>query len=140
MVRRPHHGARGCHRRVWPAAEGRRSPRGARGERGRRWRAAWRRRGGSRATARIVMRELMKRYRFLLPLLGLVVLAVVLAVGIVHSPDKDVIPSPLIGKAAPDFSAPNLMDGAPPVSTSLLKGHWSLVNVWGSWCDSCRAE
>jgi len=32
--------------------------------------------------------------------------------------------------------------GASPTSVSAetLKGHWSLVNVWGTWCVECRAE
>ena len=76
----------------------------------------------------------------LLPLGLFVLLLVVLVVGLVHAPEKDMIPSPLIGKAAPQFSMPNLTAGRGPVSTEQLKGHWSLVNVWGSWCVTCRDE
>ncbi len=67
-------------------------------------------------------------------------LLVVLVVGLVHAPDKDIIPSPLIGKAAPQFSVPNLFAGSQPVNSEALKGHWSLVNVWGTWCVVCRDE
>jgi cytochrome c biogenesis protein CcmG/thiol:disulfide interchange protein DsbE len=55
-------------------------------------------------------------------------------------PDKGLIPSPLIGKPAPQFSLPSLYTGAGPVDSARLRGHWSVVNVWGSWCDTCRAE
>jgi cytochrome c biogenesis protein CcmG/thiol:disulfide interchange protein DsbE len=78
--------------------------------------------------------------RYLLPLGGFALLLVVLIVGLVHSPDKDIIPSPLIGKAAPQFSVPSLFAGSQPVSSEALRGHWSLVNVWGSWCATCRDE
>lgn len=81
----------------------------------------------------------MKRYRFALPLGLFALLLVVLVAGLIHLPDKGYIPSPLIGKAAPQFSLPSLGGGG-PVDSSQLKGHWSLVNVWGSWCDTCRAE
>jgi cytochrome c biogenesis protein CcmG/thiol:disulfide interchange protein DsbE len=78
--------------------------------------------------------------RYLLPLAGFALLLIVLIVGLVHSPDKDIIASPLIGKSAPQFSLPNLFNGHGPVNSDALKGHWSLVNVWGSWCVSCREE
>jgi cytochrome c biogenesis protein CcmG, thiol:disulfide interchange protein DsbE len=73
--------------------------------------------------------------------LGLfVLLAVVLAMGIRHSPDKGVIASPLLGKSAPQFSLPSLMDPTRVVRSTDLKGHWYLFNVWGTWCTECRAE
>jgi len=64
----------------------------------------------------------------------------VLVAGLLHSPEKDIIPSPLIGKAVPTFSIPNLVIGAAPVDSAELRGHWSLVNIWGSWCVDCREE
>jgi len=82
----------------------------------------------------------LKLKRSLLPLAGFALLLVVLIVGLVHSPEKDIIASPLIGKAAPQFTLPNLFAGKGPVSSAALAGHWSLVNVWGSWCVSCREE
>jgi cytochrome c biogenesis protein CcmG, thiol:disulfide interchange protein DsbE len=78
--------------------------------------------------------------RFLLPLGAFVLLAVVLAVGIVHSPEKGLIASPLLGKPAPQFALPNLTDPARVVRSEDLKGHWYLLNVWGTWCSECRAE
>jgi cytochrome c biogenesis protein CcmG, thiol:disulfide interchange protein DsbE len=78
--------------------------------------------------------------RSLLPLGLFVLLAVVLAVGIRHSPEKGVIASPLIGRPAPPFALPNLTDPAQPVRSADLKGHWYLFNVWGTWCGECRQE
>jgi cytochrome c biogenesis protein CcmG/thiol:disulfide interchange protein DsbE len=82
----------------------------------------------------------MSRLRYLLPLGGFLVLLGVLIAGLVHLPQKGLIPSPLIGKTAPQFSLPSLFAGHPAVDTRQLRGHWSVVNVWGSWCVTCRAE
>lgn len=78
--------------------------------------------------------------RFLLPLVAFALLLIVLVVGLVHAPQKNIIPSPLIGKQAPTFSLPNLFDKASSYNTDTLRGHWVLVNVWGTWCSECRAE
>ncbi|HVN45637.1 MAG TPA: DsbE family thiol:disulfide interchange protein [Steroidobacteraceae bacterium] len=78
--------------------------------------------------------------RFLLPLAAFVLLAVVLAIGIRHSPEKGVIASPLLGKPAPQFALPSLTDPAQQVRSTDLKGHWYLFNVWGTWCGGCREE
>ena len=78
--------------------------------------------------------------RFTLPLVLFALLVLVLAIGIRQSPDKDLIPSPLIGKPAPAFSLPSLTDPGQRVSSAQLRGHWYLFNVWGTWCGSCRME
>ena len=78
--------------------------------------------------------------RFALPMAVFVVLVVVLAIGIKHSPQKGVILSPLIGKRAPQFSLPSLNDPTHVVASQDLKGRWYLLNVWGTWCVECRAE
>jgi cytochrome c biogenesis protein CcmG, thiol:disulfide interchange protein DsbE len=78
--------------------------------------------------------------RFLLPLGAFVLLALVLAIGILHSPTKGIIVSPLLGKPAPAFELPDLADPAHQVRSADLRGHWYLFNVWGTWCGECRAE
>jgi cytochrome c biogenesis protein CcmG, thiol:disulfide interchange protein DsbE len=78
--------------------------------------------------------------RFLLPMAVFVPLVVILAIGIRHAPEKDIIASPLIGKPAPDFSLPELADPSRTVHAAELKGRWYLFNVWGTWCGGCRAE
>jgi cytochrome c biogenesis protein CcmG/thiol:disulfide interchange protein DsbE len=50
------------------------------------------------------------------------------------------IPSPLIGKPAPEFSLPVLGEPQRQVAMSDYRGKIVLVNVWGSWCVGCRAE
>jgi len=80
--------------------------------------------------------------RFLLPLGVFALLVIVLAVGIYNAPkngSKEII-SPLLGKAAPQFSLPELPDAGTPLKNTALLGGWHLVNVWGTWCPECRAE
>lgn len=50
------------------------------------------------------------------------------------------VPSPLIGKPVPTFSVPVLGDPAKTLRSADLRGKVYLLNVWGSWCVSCRDE
>jgi cytochrome c biogenesis protein CcmG/thiol:disulfide interchange protein DsbE len=66
----------------------------------------------------------------------------VLVVGISNAPRegrKDIV-SPLLGKAAPTFTLPKLLEAGAPYDGKSLQGGWHLVNVWGTWCVECRAE
>jgi len=80
--------------------------------------------------------------RSLLPLGLFALLVIVLAFGIHNAPrnGSKVIESPLLGKAAPDFTLPKLLDVGQQYSSQSLRGGWHLVNVWGTWCVECRAE
>ena len=78
----------------------------------------------------------MKRY--LIPLAVFIVLVVFLAIGLKLDPKH--IPSPFIGKPAPAFDLPELHNPQQRIKTSDLKGQVWLLNVWASWCVSCRAE
>ncbi|MGO3128286.1 MAG: DsbE family thiol:disulfide interchange protein [Luteimonas sp.] len=77
-----------------------------------------------------------------LPLAVFGVILALLAAGVwlSRSPDRDALPSPLIGKPAPAFQLPVL--GAPGrlVTQNDLRGAPYLLNVWGSWCPGCREE
>lgn len=76
--------------------------------------------------------------RFLLPLAAFAVLVVFLAIGLTHDPRE--VPSPLIGKPAPVFTLPQLHDASKNFSVADMKGQVWLLNVWASWCVSCREE
>lgn len=76
--------------------------------------------------------------RFLIPLGIFIVLVGFLAVGLKLDPRE--VPSPLIGKPAPDFKLALLSDPAKQLSPADLRGKVWLFNVWASWCASCRQE
>ena len=54
--------------------------------------------------------------------------------------DKQTLPSPLIGKAAPVFELPQLEDPSKTFSNRELAGKPYVLNIWGSWCIGCRQE
>ncbi|MFH1494910.1 MAG: DsbE family thiol:disulfide interchange protein [Pseudomonadota bacterium] len=76
--------------------------------------------------------------RFLIPLGIFIVLVGFLGIGLNLNPRE--VPSPLIGKPAPDFKLPLLSDPARQLSPADLRGKVWLFNVWASWCASCRQE
>lgn len=76
--------------------------------------------------------------KFLWPLVGFAVLVVLLGVGLTLNP-RDV-PSPLIGKPAPAFTLKQLGEADKTFSPQDLRGKVWLLNVWASWCVSCRQE
>ncbi len=76
--------------------------------------------------------------RYLLPLALFLAMAALLYRGL--SIDPHLVPSPLIGKPAPAFSLQRLEDPAVTLSNADFKGQVSLLNVWATWCVSCRAE
>ena len=76
--------------------------------------------------------------RYLLPLIAFVILAAFLLVGLNLNPRK--IPSPLIGKPAPVFSLQQLHEPENVFKSKDNLGKVWLLNVWASWCASCRDE
>jgi cytochrome c biogenesis protein CcmG, thiol:disulfide interchange protein DsbE len=74
------------------------------------------------------------------PLLLFAGIVAVLLFGLWRAPEKSIIDSPLIGKPAPAFRAPQLIDPTQVVSEQTLAGQWRLLNVWGTWCPGCRTE
>lgn len=73
---------------------------------------------------------------FFFGLLGLMIYGVMKS----GAPDRDVLPSALIGKPAPAFELPVLHDPHIKVSSAELRGAPYVLNVWGSWCAACRDE
>lgn len=76
--------------------------------------------------------------RFLIPLGIFGALVVLLGIGLTMDPKK--VPSPLIGKPAPAFELPLLHRQLTSFSPQDFKGRVWVLNVWASWCVSCRAE
>jgi cytochrome c biogenesis protein CcmG, thiol:disulfide interchange protein DsbE len=78
--------------------------------------------------------------KFGLPLLGFALLVVVFGVALKRAPEKQFVPSALIGKPAPEFNLPDLGKAGATVNSADYKGRWYLVNIWGTWCGECRVE
>jgi cytochrome c biogenesis protein CcmG, thiol:disulfide interchange protein DsbE len=78
------------------------------------------------------------KLKFALPLLGFVALCVFLFVGLSLNPRE--IPSALIGKPAPGFEIPVLGSPAKTLTPKEWHGKVWVLNVWASWCVSCRDE
>jgi cytochrome c biogenesis protein CcmG, thiol:disulfide interchange protein DsbE len=79
-------------------------------------------------------------WKFLLPFAAFVALVVLFAFGLNPGRDIHALPSPLIGKAAPEFALSDVMDPSRTVSNAALKGQVYLLNVWATWCVPCRQE
>ena len=73
-----------------------------------------------------------------LPLVFFVILAWFLYDGLGRDTKK--LPSPLIGKAFPNLEVEDFQTGDKFYLQNRLKNKVSLVNVWASWCITCRAE
>ena len=54
--------------------------------------------------------------------------------------DRDKLPSALIGKPFPSFEARSLFDASANIGSEQLIGRPTLVNVWATWCPTCKAE
>lgn len=76
--------------------------------------------------------------RFLIPFGIFIALVVFFTIGLEHDPRE--IPSPLINKPAPAFTLPQLHDATQSFTPSKMLGQVWLLNVWASWCASCREE
>lgn len=78
----------------------------------------------------------MNRYFWILG--GFAALVLLLAVGLNLDP-RDV-PSPLVGKPAPAFNLTVLSTPDKTLGPKDMQGKVWLLNVWSSWCISCRQE
>lgn len=78
------------------------------------------------------------RWRVVIPAVVVVGLIALLGYGLTRQPT--ILPSALLNKPAPAFNLPTLAAANKRVGSEVLKGHVTLVNVWASWCVSCREE
>lgn len=53
--------------------------------------------------------------------------------------DPTTLPSARLGKPFPQFTLPNLLDGK-TLTADDVRGKPAIVNVWASWCPSCKEE
>ena len=76
--------------------------------------------------------------RYLIPLGVFLIVVVFLAIGLGRDPHA--VPSPLINKAAPTFRLPQLKEPEKTFSAEDMRGKVWILNVWASWCVTCRDE
>lgn len=80
----------------------------------------------------------MRRLKYLIPLTCFLALSLFFLFGLDKNPN--LLPSALLNKPMPVFSAPLLDKPGQLLNTSELKGEVILLNVWSSWCAPCRQE
>jgi cytochrome c biogenesis protein CcmG/thiol:disulfide interchange protein DsbE len=80
----------------------------------------------------------MKFLKFAIPLVIFALLVGFFAIGLTRDPRE--VPSPLIGKPAPQFKLTRLEAPERTFSPEEMRGKVWLLNVWASWCVSCRVE
>ena len=74
----------------------------------------------------------------LLPIAIFAGIGVLLYLGLFRDPT--LVPSPLIGKPAPEFALGPVQGLEHGLSSKDLRGEVALVNVFASWCVACRDE
>ena len=80
----------------------------------------------------------MRILKFLIPLAIFGVLVGFFAKGLYLDPRE--VPSPLIDKPAPEFALTRLDQPEQTIRRADMLGKVWLLNVWASWCESCRDE
>ena len=83
-------------------------------------------------------RRVVARALFALPVLVILGLLAAFRIGLDANPS--LVPSPLIGREVPKFDLPPISAKIPGLSSRDLLGRVLLVNVFASWCVTCRDE
>jgi len=79
-----------------------------------------------------------RRWVYITPLLIAVGMGAILFTAIGKDPTK--LETARLNEPLPAFSLPALKDESRIITQNNLKGDVILLNVWATWCPSCRAE
>ena len=74
----------------------------------------------------------------IIPLFLFIVIGIFLFLSLNSNPNK--LPSPLIGKAFPVLEGKDFYTNKNVKLNDLMGDRFTLVNVWASWCVTCRKE
>ncbi|WP_415890253.1 DsbE family thiol:disulfide interchange protein [Neptuniibacter sp. SY11_33] len=80
----------------------------------------------------------MRRFVLFIPLAIFLGIGIFLWRGLQLDPTE--LPSALLNKPFPQFELPSLYDEGKMLNAEDLKGEAALVNVWATWCPSCKEE
>ena len=84
------------------------------------------------------MKASTQKLIYLTPLVGFLAMAWFLLQGLERDPKH--LPSAKIGKPFPVFSLTSLTEPNRTLSEADIKGQPGLVNIWATWCPSCKIE
>jgi cytochrome c biogenesis protein CcmG, thiol:disulfide interchange protein DsbE len=90
------------------------------------------------ATDMTTSRITTSRLPFILPVIAFAALAVVFAIGLTRDPK--ILPSMLIDRPLPAFTLPGLAAGDAPLLHTQFRGEPKLINIFASWCITCKVE
>ncbi len=79
-------------------------------------------------------------WKYSVPVVLFALLMLMLVKGLDPERDVNALPSPFLGKPAPQFELPSLADPSKSVSNADFENGMALVNVWATWCVGCRQE
>lgn len=76
----------------------------------------------------------------ILPLVFVLALFALFGYALLSGVDPKEVPSALTGKTLPDFQLSSLQDENVSISRDQIIGEPMLVNIWATWCGSCKYE
>ena len=74
----------------------------------------------------------------IIPLVIFIIIGIFLFLSLNSNPNK--LPSPLIGKMLPELEGKDFYTNEKVKLNDLMDNELTLVNVWASWCITCRKE
>ncbi|QEW07598.1 DsbE family thiol:disulfide interchange protein [Nitrincola iocasae] len=80
----------------------------------------------------------MRKLMVFVPFVAFLVLGFFLYKGLFMDPTK--LPSALIDRPLPEFALPSLYEPEQILTQDDLKGEIALLNVWATWCATCKEE